>query len=56
MTDSLVDKLKASKLSDAPGPEDWKKQLKLPAKDTRHQTEVRLLAYLRETKLLNDCC
>lgn len=27
--------------SDAPGPEDWKKQLKIPAKDTRHQTEVR---------------
>jgi hypothetical protein len=23
------------------GPEDWKKALKLPAKDTRHQTEVR---------------
>ncbi|KAL1843973.1 hypothetical protein VTJ49DRAFT_6377 [Mycothermus thermophilus] len=37
MTDSLVDKLKASTLNDAS--EDWKKNLRIPAKDTRQQTE-----------------
>ncbi|KAK4246592.1 P-loop containing nucleoside triphosphate hydrolase protein [Corynascus novoguineensis] len=39
MTDSLADKLKASTLNDGPGSEDWKTKLKLPAKDTRQQTE-----------------
>lgn len=55
MTDSLIDQLKASTLksvarsprssltdggSDGATPEDWKKNLKLPAKDMRQQTEV----------------
>jgi len=39
MTDSLIDKLKASTLNDGSAPEDWKKNLRLPARDTRHQTE-----------------
>ncbi|KAH6847582.1 P-loop containing nucleoside triphosphate hydrolase protein [Chaetomium sp. MPI-CAGE-AT-0009] len=39
MTDSLIDKLKASTLNDGSGPEDWKMNLRLPAKDTRQQTE-----------------
>ncbi|KAK3898465.1 ATP-dependent RNA helicase DHH1 [Staphylotrichum tortipilum] len=39
MTDSLVDKLKASTLNDGASSEDWKKNLRLPAKDTRQQTE-----------------
>ncbi|KAK4121967.1 DEAD/DEAH box helicase [Parathielavia appendiculata] len=41
MTDSLIEKLKASTLNDrsASGSDDWKKNLRLPAKDTRQQTE-----------------
>ncbi|KAL2117654.1 hypothetical protein VTJ04DRAFT_7314 [Mycothermus thermophilus] len=39
MTDALVDKLKASTLNDASASDDWKKNLKIPAKDTRQQTE-----------------
>ncbi|SPQ24550.1 1c4faecf-f1cf-41ab-bf8a-06a813f9a01b [Thermothielavioides terrestris] len=39
MTDSLVDKLKASTLNDGSGSDDWKKNLRIPAKDTRQQTE-----------------
>jgi ATP-dependent RNA helicase DDX6/DHH1 len=39
MTDSLIDKLKASTLNDGSGSEDWKLNLRLPAKDTRQQTE-----------------
>ncbi|KAL2024882.1 hypothetical protein VTK56DRAFT_3581 [Thermocarpiscus australiensis] len=39
MTDSLIDKLKASTLNDGGSSEDWKKSLKVPAKDTREQTE-----------------
>ncbi|KAL2268415.1 hypothetical protein VTJ83DRAFT_3261 [Remersonia thermophila] len=37
MTDTLVDKLKASTLNDTS--DDWKKNLRIPAKDTRQQTE-----------------
>jgi ATP-dependent RNA helicase DDX6/DHH1 len=40
MTDSLIDKLKASTLNDGSGSDDWKLNLRLPAKDTRQQTEV----------------
>jgi hypothetical protein len=32
---------KLTGVSDANGSEDWRKNLKLPAKDTRQQTEVR---------------
>jgi len=39
MTDSLVEKLKASTISDASSSEDWKKNLNLPARDNRQQTE-----------------
>ncbi|KAH6623253.1 P-loop containing nucleoside triphosphate hydrolase protein [Chaetomium tenue] len=39
MTDSLIDKLKASTLNDGSGSDDWKLNLRLPAKDTRQQTE-----------------
>ncbi|KAL2163313.1 hypothetical protein VTH06DRAFT_5370 [Thermothelomyces fergusii] len=39
MTDSLADKLSAATLNDGPAPDDWKKNLKIPAKDTRQQTE-----------------
>ncbi|KAJ4398223.1 DExD/H-box ATP-dependent RNA helicase dhh1 [Neurospora sp. IMI 360204] len=37
MSDQLADQLKATSLSS--GPEDWKKSLNLPARDTRQQTE-----------------
>ncbi|KAK3948915.1 ATP-dependent RNA helicase [Pseudoneurospora amorphoporcata] len=37
MSDQLVDQMKATSLSS--GPEDWKKNLNLPVRDTRHQTE-----------------
>ncbi|KAK1775531.1 ATP-dependent RNA helicase [Copromyces sp. CBS 386.78] len=37
MSDQLADQMKATSLSS--GPEDWKKNLNLPARDTRHQTE-----------------
>ncbi|KAL0468288.1 ATP-dependent RNA helicase [Neurospora intermedia] len=37
MSDQLADQLKATSLSS--GPEDWKKELNLPARDTRQQTE-----------------
>jgi ATP-dependent RNA helicase DDX6/DHH1 len=42
MADQLADKLKSTQLSDgAPGASDeWKKNLNLPAKDNRQQTEV----------------
>ncbi|KAK5662184.1 hypothetical protein OQA88_8089 [Cercophora sp. LCS_1] len=39
MADQLADQLRATSLGDASGSEDWKKSLKLPAKDTRQQTE-----------------
>ncbi|KAF8866132.1 DEAD-domain-containing protein [Acephala macrosclerotiorum] len=41
MADSLAQQLDATKLGDSasPTPEDWKKGLKIPAKDTRQQTE-----------------
>ncbi|KAK0610080.1 P-loop containing nucleoside triphosphate hydrolase protein [Bombardia bombarda] len=39
MADNLADQFKAAKLSDASGPDDWKKTLQLPARDTRQQTE-----------------
>lgn len=45
MTDSISDQLRATTLGDssssAPASsEGWKKDLKIPAKDNRHQTEV----------------
>jgi ATP-dependent RNA helicase DDX6/DHH1 len=46
MADSLSDQLRATTLGDsnsgsAPAPsESWKNELKIPAKDNRHQTEV----------------
>jgi ATP-dependent RNA helicase DDX6/DHH1 len=42
MADQLADKLKSTQLSDgSPGASDeWKKNLNLPAKDNRQQTEV----------------
>jgi ATP-dependent RNA helicase DDX6/DHH1 len=40
MTDSLVEKLKASTLQDGASSDDWKKTLNLPKKDNRQQTEV----------------
>jgi ATP-dependent RNA helicase DDX6/DHH1 len=40
MTDALVEKLKASTLQDKASSDDWKKDLKLPRKDNRQQTEV----------------
>ncbi|KAK1753002.1 hypothetical protein QBC47DRAFT_387541 [Echria macrotheca] len=46
MSDNLAEKLRATTLSDGSGSgpgsgsEDWKKSLKLPARDTRQQTEV----------------
>ncbi|CAG8980171.1 hypothetical protein HYALB_00007411 [Hymenoscyphus albidus] len=39
MADSLASQLESTKLTDGARPEDWKKALKVPAKDTRHQTE-----------------
>ncbi|RBQ82884.1 hypothetical protein VDGD_21003 [Verticillium dahliae] len=39
MSDALADQLKGTSLNDAAS-EDWKKNLKLPAKDNRQQTEV----------------
>ncbi|KAK4141320.1 ATP-dependent RNA helicase DHH1 [Dichotomopilus funicola] len=39
MTDSLVDKLQEATLDESPTAEDWKTNLRLPAKDTRQQTE-----------------
>ncbi|KAH8903369.1 ATP-dependent RNA helicase dhh-1 [Coniochaeta sp. PMI_546] len=39
MTDALVEKLKASTLQDGTSSDDWKKDLKLPRKDNRQQTE-----------------
>ncbi|KAH8687455.1 P-loop containing nucleoside triphosphate hydrolase protein [Tricladium varicosporioides] len=39
MADSLATQLESTKLTDGNGSEDWKKDLKLPAKDTRQQTE-----------------
>ncbi|KAL2151175.1 hypothetical protein VTH82DRAFT_6273 [Thermothelomyces myriococcoides] len=39
MTDTLADKLSTTTLNDGPAPDDWKKNLKIPAKDTRQQTE-----------------
>lgn len=41
MTDALVEKLKASTLEDGASSEEWKKNLNLPKKDNRQQTEVR---------------
>lgn len=40
MTDALVEKLKASTLQDSTTSEDWKKDLNIPRKDNRQQTEV----------------
>jgi len=40
MTDSLVEKLKASTLQDSSASDDWKKNLNIPKKDSREQTEV----------------
>ncbi|RYP72606.1 hypothetical protein DL771_004101 [Monosporascus sp. 5C6A] len=39
MTDALAAQLRASTLDDGAQNEDWKKNLKLPARDSRHQTE-----------------
>lgn len=39
MTDALVEKLKASTLQDSATSEDWKKDLNIPRKDNRQQTE-----------------
>lgn len=42
MSDSLAAKLQASTLNDAADKSDWKKNLNIPTRDNRHQTEVRL--------------
>lgn len=50
MADSLADQLRASSLADNNGAstsEDWKKNLNLPARDARQQTEVGLLCARR---------
>ncbi|KAG9241264.1 ATP-dependent RNA helicase DHH1 [Calycina marina] len=39
MTDNLTSKLGAAKLSDGADSENWKSELNIPTKDTRHQTE-----------------
>ncbi|OAA65253.1 ATP dependent RNA helicase [Niveomyces insectorum RCEF 264] len=39
MADGLVEKLKAATLNDGSAAEDWKKNLNLPSKDKRQQTE-----------------
>jgi ATP-dependent RNA helicase DDX6/DHH1 len=43
MSDQLAEKLRASTISDnsaGSSSEDWKKNLNIPTKDGRHQTEV----------------
>ncbi|EPE26045.1 P-loop containing nucleoside triphosphate hydrolase [Glarea lozoyensis ATCC 20868] len=39
MADALTNQLESTTLAGEAGPDDWKKALKVPAKDTRHQTE-----------------
>ncbi|KAI4863294.1 DEAD-domain-containing protein [Hypoxylon rubiginosum] len=39
MADALTTQLRASTLNDAPQNEDWKKNLSIPTRDSRHQTE-----------------
>ncbi|RDW73806.1 hypothetical protein BP5796_07248 [Coleophoma crateriformis] len=39
MAEALANQLESTKLSDGASPDDWKSGLKIPAKDTRQQTE-----------------
>ncbi|TVY30912.1 ATP-dependent RNA helicase [Lachnellula hyalina] len=39
MADLIANQLDSTHLAEGAGPEDWKKALKVPAKDNRHQTE-----------------